>query len=80
MATLVFDIETSALTLDTFDDSSQEYLMRPAARLATEEEQEAKREELVRMMNLWPFTARVVCGDDQRRDAARTGDFHRRRF
>ena len=61
MATLVFDIETSALTLDTFDDSSQEYLMRPAARLATEEEQEAKREELVRMMNLWPFTARVVC-------------------
>jgi len=43
MATLVFDIETSALTLDTFDDSSQEYLMRPAARLATEEEQEAKR-------------------------------------
>ena len=61
MATLVFDIETSALPLDSFDNSSQEYLMRPAARLATEEEQEAKREELVRMMNLWPFTARVVC-------------------
>ena len=61
MATLVFDIETSALPLDSFDSSSQEYLMRPAARLATEEEQEAKREELVRMMNLWPFTARVVC-------------------
>ena len=61
MATLVFDIETSALPLDSFEDSSQEYLMRPAARLATEEEQEAKREELVRMMNLWPFTARVVC-------------------
>ena len=24
-------------------------------------EQEAKREELVQMMNLWPFTAQVVC-------------------
>ena len=41
MATLVFDIETSALSLDSFDDSSQEYLMRPAANLSTEEEQEA---------------------------------------
>ncbi len=61
MATLVFDIETSALPLESFDDSSQEYLMRPASRLPTEQEQEAKREELVRMMNLWPFTARVVC-------------------
>jgi DNA polymerase elongation subunit (family B) len=61
MATLVFDIETSAVPLDTFDESSQEYLMRPANNLPTSEEQEAKREELTRMMNLWPFTAQVVC-------------------
>ncbi len=61
MATLVFDIETSAVPLDSFDESSQEYLMRPANNLPTEAEQEAKREELTRMMNLWPFTAQVVC-------------------
>lgn len=35
--------------------------MRPANNLPTSEEQEAKREELTRMMNLWPFTAQVVC-------------------
>ena len=61
MATLVFDIETSAVPLDSFDESSQEYLMRPANSLPAGEEQEAKREELTRMMNLWPFTAQVVC-------------------
>ena len=61
MATLVFDIETSAVSLESFDEPSQEYLMRPANNLPTEEEQEAKREELTRMMNLWPFTAQVVC-------------------
>ena len=61
MATLVFDIETSAVPLDSFDESSQEYLMRPANNLPTSEEQEAKREELTRMMSLWPFTAQVVC-------------------
>ena len=61
MATLVFDIETSAVPLDSFDESSQEYLMRPANNLPTGEEREAKREELTRMMNLWPFTAQVVC-------------------
>ena len=61
MATLVFDIETSAVPLDSFDESSREYLMRPASNLPAGEEQEAKREELTRMMNLWPFTAQVVC-------------------
>ena len=61
MATLVFDIETSAVPLETFDEAAQEYLMRPANNLPTEAEQEAKREELTRMMNLWPFTAQVVC-------------------
>ena len=61
MATLVFDIETSAVPLDSFDESSQEYLMRPANNLPTSEEKEAKREELTRMMNLWPFTAQVGC-------------------
>ena len=64
MATLVFDIETSALTLDNFDDSSQEYLMRPG-QTVTEEEQEAKREEL-RMMNLAIYGQGGLCGNDQR--------------
>jgi len=61
VATLVFDIETSAVPLESFDESAQEYLMRPANNLPTKAEQEVKREELVRMMNLWPFTAQAVC-------------------
>ena len=61
MATLVFDIETSAIPIESFDDSTQEYLMSPVNKLPTEQEQEKKREELISMMNLWPFTAKIVC-------------------
>lgn len=61
MATLVFDIETSAVSKDQLDEDQLEYLFRPAERLTDETEKEAKREELERMFNLWPFTASVVC-------------------
>ena len=61
MAKLVFDIETSALGLDNFDESQLEYLFREAEKLSDEEEREAKREEIQRLFNLWPFTAQVVC-------------------
>ena len=36
MAKLVFDIETSALPLELFDDAQQEYLFREAEKLADE--------------------------------------------
>ena len=61
MATLVFDIETSALPPETFDEVQQEYLFRDALKLEDPAEREKKRGELAQMMALWPFTSRVVC-------------------
>ena len=61
MATLVFDIETTALPLENFDDAQQEYLFREAEKLADETAKSAKREEITKFMSLWPFTSQVVC-------------------
>jgi DNA polymerase elongation subunit (family B) len=61
MATIVFDIETSALPLDTFDEAQQEYLFREAEKIADEPARETKRAEIRQQFNLWPFTAQVVC-------------------
>ena len=61
MATLVFDIETSALPLENFDEAQQEYLFREAEKLADETAKTAKREEITKFMSLWPFTSQVVC-------------------
>lgn len=60
MATLVFDIETSRLPVEMFDEAQQEYLFREAQKLP-EDQQPAKREEIARLFSLWPFTAQVVC-------------------
>jgi 3'-5' exonuclease len=61
MARLVFDIETSALPLDSFDDAQQEYLFRDAAKLPEPAAQQARRDEIQQQFNLWPWTARAVC-------------------
>jgi hypothetical protein len=61
MATLIFDIETSALPLDTFDEAQQEYLFREAEKIADEPAREIKRAEIKQFMSLWPFTSQVVC-------------------
>jgi DNA polymerase elongation subunit (family B) len=61
MATLVFDIETSALPVEGFDEAQQEYLFRDAGKLPEGPEREARRLELERQMSLYPFTAQVVC-------------------
>ena len=61
MATLVFDIETSQLPLESFDETQQEYLFREAGRLEDPVAREAKRAEIQRQFSLWPFTAQVVC-------------------
>lgn len=61
MARLIFDIETTALPVDTFDDVQQEYLFREAGRLPEGEARELKRAEILTQFNLWPFTARVIC-------------------
>lgn len=61
MARLVFDIETSALPLDQFDETQQEYLFRELQTIEDEPARERRREEILRQFNLWPFTAQVVC-------------------
>ena len=61
MATLVFDIETSALPLENFDEAQQEYLFREAEKIAAASAKQAKREEITKFMSLWPFTSQVVC-------------------
>lgn len=61
MAKLVFDIETSALPLETFDDVQQEYLFRDAEKIQDPVQQANRRCELRQLFNLWPLTARVVC-------------------
>ena len=61
MATLVFDIETSAQPVENFDETQQEYLFREADKLADPGAKNAKREEITRFMSLWPFTSQVVC-------------------
>jgi DNA polymerase elongation subunit (family B) len=61
MATLVFDIETSALPLEQFDEAQQEYLFRETEKIEDALAKAAKREEITRYMSLWPFTSQVVC-------------------
>jgi DNA polymerase elongation subunit (family B) len=61
MARLVFDIETSALPTEAFDEAQLEYLFRDAQKIPEAEARTARREEIQRQFNLWPFTARVVC-------------------
>src|SRR5688572_8511069 len=61
MAKLVFDIETSALPIDRFDDVQQEYLFRDAERITDPEQRAARRCEIQQLLSLWPLTAQVVC-------------------
>ena len=61
MATLVFDIETTALPLEDFDRVQQEYLFRDADKLTEEAQREARRLEIHQLFNLWPLTARIFC-------------------
>jgi DNA polymerase elongation subunit (family B) len=58
---LVFDIETSGLPLETFDEVQQEYLLREVEKIPDETARAQKREEVLRQFSLWPLTAQVVC-------------------
>jgi DNA polymerase elongation subunit (family B) len=61
MAKLVFDIETSALPLENFDEAQQEYLFRDAQKITDEAARALRLSEIRQQFNLWPFTAQVVC-------------------
>jgi hypothetical protein len=89
MATLIFDIETTAQPIGNFDEVQQEYLLREADKLTDEAARQAKRTEIQSFMALWPFTSQVVCiamlnaetqrgqtlfiAEDYEEDAAETG-------
>jgi DNA polymerase elongation subunit (family B) len=79
MATLVFDIETAALPIDQFDEAQQEYLFRDANKIPDPVARHARKGELETQLNLYPFTARVVCiamlnADSQRGQVLYTAD------
>jgi DNA polymerase elongation subunit (family B) len=61
MATLVFDIETSAQPLENFDEAQQEYLFRETEKIDDAIAKQAKRDDITRFMSLWPLTSQVVC-------------------
>jgi len=61
MARLVFDIETTPLPLENFDDVQREYLFRDAEKLSDDSEKETRRAEILRQFSLWPLTGQVVC-------------------
>ena len=61
MAKLVFDIETSALPVETFDEVQQEYLFREANKLPEGAEREQRKNELAQQLSLYPLTAQIVC-------------------
>jgi hypothetical protein len=71
MATLVFDIETSALPPESFDEVQNEYLFRDCERIEDLAEREKRRAEIAQMMSLWPLTSRVVCIAMLNTDSAR---------
>ena len=59
-STLLFDIETVGFPIEQFDESQQEYWLRPAQREPTDEAKESKKQELIQQLNLTPLTAQVV--------------------
>ena len=61
MATLVFDIETTAQPVENFDEVQQEYLFRELQKIPDETERATRRVEIQRQFSLWPLTAQVVC-------------------
>ncbi len=60
MAAVVFDIETSGFTPETFDKAQIDYLMKEAEKEEDEAKREQKRNDVVKQFNLWPLTAQVV--------------------
>lgn len=61
MAILVFDIETTALPVESFDEVQREYLFREADKLEDETARAQKRADLEHLLSLYPLTAQIVC-------------------
>ena len=61
MAKLVFDIETSALPLEQFDEAQQEYLFRECEKIGDATARAVRHAEIHQQFSLWPLTSQVVC-------------------
>lgn len=57
---IVFDIETCAVPFDSLSESQQEYILRAAEKEKDENVRNEKTDEAIRMLSLYPFTAKVV--------------------
>jgi DNA polymerase elongation subunit (family B) len=60
MRKIVFDIETCCYPFESLSESQQEYLLRYAEKEKDEEVKVQKRDDAIRYLSLYPFTAKVV--------------------
>jgi len=56
----VIDIETTAFDFESLSESQQEYILRQAEQEKDETARNEKKEEAVRFLSLYPFTAKVI--------------------
>jgi len=57
---IVFDIETCSFPLESLSESQQEYLLRYVEKEANEELKIQKKDDAIRYLSLYPFTAKVI--------------------
>ncbi len=60
MRQIIFDIETSSYPFESLSESQQEYILRSAEKEKDEEIRLEKKDEAIRFLSLFPFTAKVV--------------------
>ncbi|MFO7445185.1 MAG: ribonuclease H-like domain-containing protein [Ignavibacteriaceae bacterium] len=60
MRKIIFDIETCCYPFESLSESQQEYLLRYAEKETNEELRLQKRDDAIRYMSLYPFTASIV--------------------
>lgn len=57
---VVLDIETTAFSFESLSESQQEYILRHAEQEKDEAAKNEKREDSIRYLSLYPFTAKVI--------------------
>ncbi len=60
MRRIIFDIETSCYPFESLAESQQEYLLRFAEKEPDEEIKNQKKDDAIRYLSLYPFTAKVI--------------------
>jgi len=60
MRKIIFDIETSCFPFESLAESQQEYLLRYVEKEHDEEVKNQKKDDAIRYLSLYPFTAKVI--------------------